>query len=69
MQGRKLSVWTLSHYVTAAEESGQLWEVFFDCGDVQEVNIIEEKGFGFVEMSIWSDADRAKQALNASEFK
>ena len=51
MQGRKLSVGTLSHCVTAAEETGQLGEVFSDYGDVQEVNIIEGKGFGFVEMS------------------
>jgi RNA recognition motif-containing protein len=46
-----------------------LGELFFDYGDVQEVNIIEGKGFGFVEMYSRSKADRAKQALNASEFK
>ena len=69
MQGRKRSVGTLSHCVTAAEETGQVEALFANYGDVEKVNIIEGKGFGFVEMSSRSEADRAKQALNASELK
>jgi RNA recognition motif-containing protein len=43
--------------------------VFFYCGDVQEVNIIEGKGFGFVEMYRRSEADRARQTLNGAELQ
>ena len=54
-----------SHSVT----SDELEELFVDYGDVEKVNIIEGKGFGFVEMSIWSEADRASQVLNGSELQ
>ncbi len=65
MKGRKLYVGNLSQSVTIDE----LKELFSNYGDVEKVNIIEGKGFGFVEMYSRSEADRAKQALNASEFK
>ena len=65
MKGKSLYVGNLSHSVT----SDELEELFADYGDVEKVNIIEGKDFGFVEMSSRSEADRAKQALNASEFK
>jgi len=65
MKGKNLYVGNLSHSVT----SDELEELFADYGDVEKVTIIEGKGFGFVEMSSRSEADRAKQALNASEFK
>jgi RNA recognition motif-containing protein len=65
MKGKKLYVGNLSNSVTSEE----LEELFANYGDVEKVNIIEGKGFGFVEMSSRSEADRAKQALNASEFK
>ncbi len=65
MKGRKLYVGNLSHFVT----NDELKELFANYGDVEKVNIIEGKGFGFVEMSSRSEADRAKQTLNASEFK
>ena len=65
MKGRKLYVGNLSQSVT----NDELKELFANYGDVEKVNIIEGKGFGFVEMSSRSEADRAKQALNASEFK
>ena len=65
MKGKNLYVGNLSHSVT----SDELEELFANYGDVEKVTIIEGKGFGFVEMSSRSEADRAKQALNASEFK
>ena len=65
MKGRKLYVGNLNHAVTIDE----LKELFADYGDVEKVNIIEGKGFGFVEMSSRSEADRAKQALNGSELQ
>jgi RNA recognition motif-containing protein len=65
MKNRKLYVGNLSHSVT----NDELQELFSNYGDVERVNIIEGKGFGFVEMSTHSEAQRAKHALNASEFK
>jgi len=65
MKNRKLYVGNLSDAVT----NDELQELFANYGDVEKVNIIEGKGFGFVEMSRPSEAERAKQALNASELK
>jgi RNA recognition motif-containing protein len=65
MQGSKLYVGNLSYSVT----NEQLEELFSNYGVVRQVNIIERKGFGFVEMSNQSEAERAKEALNGSEFK
>jgi RNA recognition motif-containing protein len=65
MKGRKLYVGNLSDSVT----NDDLKELFDNYGDVEKVNIIEGRGFGFVEMSHRSEAERAKQALNTSEFK
>jgi RNA recognition motif-containing protein len=65
MQGSKLYVGNLSYSVT----NEQLEELFSNYGEVRQVNIIERKGFGFVEMSNQSEAERAKEALNGSEFK
>ncbi|MGA1825549.1 MAG: RNA recognition motif domain-containing protein [bacterium] len=47
----------------------QLEELFLQYGDVKHINIIEGKGFGFVEMSLAEEAERAKEALNGSEFE
>lgn len=65
MRGSKLYVGNLSYSVT----NEQLKELFFNYGEVRQVNIIEGKGFGFVEMSNQSEAERAKEALNGTEFK
>ncbi|MFQ6007965.1 MAG: RNA recognition motif domain-containing protein [Candidatus Zixiibacteriota bacterium] len=64
MQGNKLYVGNLSYSVT----SEQLEELFSNHGEVRQVNIIEGKGFGFVEMSNSSDAEKAKEALDGTEF-
>ncbi len=65
MKVKKLYVGNLSHSVT----SDELKELFANYGDVEKVNIVEGKGFGFVEMSSRSEADRARQALNGSELQ
>jgi RNA recognition motif-containing protein len=65
MQGSKLYVGNLNYSVTSEE----LTELFADHGEVVNVNIIEGKGFGFVEMSSQVEAEQAKTALNGTEFK
>ena len=64
MQGNKLYVGNLSYSVT----SEQLEELFSNHGEVRQVNIIEGKGFGFVEMSNSEEAEKAKEALDGTEF-
>jgi len=65
MQGSKLYVGNLSYSVTSEE----LEELFSGHGEVKQVNIIQGRGFGFVEMSSPSEAEKAKEALNGSDFK
>ena len=65
MQGSKLYVGNLSYSVTSEE----LEELFSAHGEVKQVNIIQGRGFGFVEMSSPSEAEKAKEALNGSDFK
>ncbi len=65
MQGKKLYVGNFSYSVTKEE----LEELFSTYGEITEINLIEGRGFGFVEMSSLSDAEKAKEALNGSEFK
>lgn len=64
MHGSKLYVGNLSYSVT----SEQLEKLFSTHGEVKQVNIIEGKGFGFVEMSNQAEAAKAKEALNGSDF-
>lgn len=64
MQVSKLYVGNLNYSVT----SDQLKELFGGYGEVKSVNIIEGKGFGFVEMGNPSQAEAARDALNGSDF-
>ncbi len=64
MQGSKLYVGNLGYSVT----NQQLEELFTNQGTVKSVNIIEGKGFGFVEMSSTEEAQKAMEALNDTEF-
>ena len=64
MQGSKLYVGNLKYSVTNEE----LKELFSSYGEVKSVNIIEGKGFGFVEMSSAQEAEKAKDALNNADF-
>lgn len=65
MQGSKLYVGNLKYSVT----NDQLNEIFANHGEVKSVNIIEGKGFGFVEMSSPEEAGKAKDALNDTDFE
>ena len=64
MQGSKLYVGNLTYSVT----NEQLQELFAEYGEVKHINIIEGKGFGFVEMGTPEEAQRAKDELNGTEF-
>ena len=64
MQGSKLYVGNLNYSVN----NQQLEELFANHGTVKSVNIIEGKGFGFVEMSSPEEAENAKAALHDTEF-
>ncbi len=65
MQGSKLYVGNLGYTVT----NEQLQELFSNHGEVKQVNIIEGKGFGFVEMSNSEEAEKAKEELNGTDFE
>lgn len=64
MEGARLYVGNLNYSVSQEE----LEKLFADYGMVAEVKIIERKGFGFVEMSDLSEAEKALAALNGSVF-
>jgi RNA recognition motif-containing protein len=64
MQDTKLFVGNLSYAV----DKEKLREMFAEYGEVQSVNVIEGKGFGFVEMGTQEEAERAKKALNGTQL-
>ena len=67
--GRKLYVGNLPY--SADQQS--LTEIFSRCGTVDSVNVIadrdtgQSKGFGFIEMSSDSEAQKAIQELNGAD--
>ena len=65
MQGSKLYVGNLKYSVTSED----LEELFSGHGEIRQINVIEGKGFGFVELSSPEEAEAAKEALNGSEFQ
>ena len=65
MQNSKLYVGNIDYTVTKEE----LEELFSKYGEIKQVNIIEGRGFGFVEMSKSSEAQKAMDELNGSDFK
>jgi len=64
MQGSRLYVGNLKYSVTEAE----LQELFASYGAVKDVSVIGNKGFGFIEMAAPDEAEKAKEALNGSDF-
>jgi RNA recognition motif-containing protein len=64
MAGTKLFVGNLNWSV----DSAKLSEVFSAYGTVESANVIEGKGFGFVEMSGQQEAEDAKKALNGTQL-
>ncbi len=65
MQSNKLYVGNLNYAVT----DKQLEELFSQHGQIKEVIIIGNKGFGFVEMTDASEAEKAKEALDGTSFE
>lgn len=65
MSGNKLYVGNITYSVT----STQVEELFSTYGEVKTVNIIDGKGFGFVEMGSGDEAEKAREALNGFEFQ
>ena len=65
MEGSRLYVGNLSYSAT----NEQLEELFSNYGEVRQADIIQGRGFGFVEMSDPSEAEKAKEALNGSDFQ
>jgi len=65
MQGNKLYVGNLSYSVT----NEQLEKLFSAHGQVQKANVIGDKGFAFVEMANSSEAEKAKEALDGTDFE
>ena len=65
MQGTKLFVGNLSYSV----DREKLRELFAEHGEVTNVNVIEGKGFGFVEMATKEGAEKAKAALNGTQLQ
>ena len=65
MQGNKLYVGNLNYAVTSEE----LTELFSNYGQVESINIIEGKGFGFVEMANQAEAETAKEKLDGYQLK
>jgi RNA recognition motif-containing protein len=65
MQVSKLYVGNLNYSVTKEK----LEELFANHGTVKSVNVIEGKGFAFVEMSSPEEAEKAKEALNDTDFE
>ncbi|OPY15443.1 MAG: RNA recognition motif [Syntrophus sp. PtaB.Bin001] len=61
----KLYVGNLSFSVTSED----LKALFANHGSVVAVNVLEGKGFGFVEMSNQSESEAAKKDLDGYDFK
>jgi len=64
MSFTKLYVGNLNYRTT--EE--KLKELFTPFGDVSSVNILQGRGFGFVEMASPEAANQAKDKLNGTDF-
>jgi len=65
MQSSKLYVGNLSYSAT----DDRLEKLFSPFGQVKSVSIIGNKGYGFVEMTNTADAEKAKEALDGSDFE
>ena len=65
MENNKLYIGNLSYSVT----NDQLEDLFTNYGEVINTNIIDGKGFGFVEMASSDEAEKAKEELNDTEFE
>lgn len=65
MEGKRLYVGNLTYSV----KEDQLRDLFSKYGEVVSVKIIEQKGFGFVEMATSEEAQAAMDGLNQTVFE
>jgi len=65
MQSSKLYVGNFGYSTI----DSQLEKLFSPFGQIKSVTIMGNKGFGFVEMSNTSEAEKAKDALDGSDFE
>lgn len=65
MEGKRLYVGNLTYSVN----EGNLRDLFATYGDVESVKVIEQKGFGFVEMGSSEQAQAAMDALNETQYE
>lgn len=63
--GKNLYVGNLNYSVTDT----QLGELFSQYGDVISLSVLDNRGFGFVELDKDEDALRAIEELNDTEFE
>lgn len=64
MEGKRLYVGNLPYSANEA----QIRDLFAPYGTIDSVKLIEQKGFGFVEMSSPEEAQNAMDSLNQTEF-
>lgn len=64
MSKRKLFVGNLTYSVREKD----LLELFSRFGEVVSVNVLEQRGYGFVEMTTIESAQKAREALSEKEF-
>ncbi len=65
MQSSKLYVGNFSYSTV----DSQLEKLFSQFGEVKSASVIGNKGFGFVEMATAEEAEKAKEALDGSDFE
>ena len=65
MQGSKLFIGNIDHTATFDDVK----DLFSNYGEVTYLKIIEDRGFGFIEMSSQIEAENAKKALNGADLK
>ena len=59
MEGKRLYVGNLTYSIN----EGQLRDLFTQYGEVASVKVIEQKGFGFVEMGTSEEAQAAMDVV------
>lgn len=64
MEGNTLYVGNLDYSI----DEQKLMELFDEYGEIISVNVIDGRGFGFIEMSNNEQATRAMEELNETEF-
>ena len=64
MEGKRLYVGNLPYSVNEA----QIRDLFAPFGTIESVKLIEQKGFGFVEMGSPEEAQNAMDSLNQTDF-